>query len=96
MYKNLFQKKHNNVLNIDFQKKKILKIKYYIIHKKILKFFLKKKYIKNIEVHQTRIISICKVTGTLKKTNKRANVTRHICRKYQNTKYLRLWQIANW
>ena len=44
----------------------------------------------------TRILAICKINGTFKKTNKKTNVSRHVIRWQKNTKFLEGWTLKEW
>jgi len=46
--------------------------------------------------NMNKVLAICKINGSLKKTNKKTNVSRHTIRWQKNTKFLESWTLKEW
>jgi hypothetical protein len=93
MYKNFYTKKKNTINNIQYQRKLVGKISKNQLANKVENAMNNAhNFTKYNHGYISRLISICKLSGTLKKTLKKTNIGRHSIRLNYNTKHYVDWQ----
>jgi hypothetical protein len=90
--KNFFKNKQKNII---LQQKYTKNIRNNFLWNKVTKLYGINQF-KNQLGSINKILSVCKINGSLKKTNKKTNVSRHTIRWQKNTKFLEGWTTKEW